>query len=457
MALAQARELDKERAAAGPRSPLHGIPFVAKDLVNTAGVQTTGGFIAMQGAVPGRDAHVIAKLRAAGAILLAKTNMSDWLGRSRAGGGSSIAGQVVNPYDLQRTVAPSSSGVGASMAAWFAAAGIGSETGTSIRNPTTDGALVGLAPTEGLIGRSGAMANTFTHERLGPMARSMSDVAVMLDHLIGVDGEDLVTAQSLTSLPTTSYTTFLNPDGLRGARIGVLREMFREGPQHAAGLALAERAILDLHAAGALVVDPVLLGMDLTRTRMLKVNYWESETVLDAYFKHFGPSSPFTSVRDMVAKAPKLVKPSFAEYFDYAPGNDPEYQARLRGRKALREAVVALMDKLELDAVVFPYKTLPAELLDGGDEADQDPINAAVRSGDRVSDSDNYLSSMTGLPGLLVPMGYLAEGVPLALEFLGRPFSEPTLLTLASGYEARTHHRRAPATTPPLAGESFSY
>jgi Asp-tRNA(Asn)/Glu-tRNA(Gln) amidotransferase A subunit family amidase len=178
--------------------------------------------------------------------------------------------------------------------------------------------------------------------------------------------------------------------------------------------------------------------------------------VLDAYFKHFGAGSPFDSVRDMVAKAPTLVKPSFEEYFSYAPGNDPEYQARLRGRKALREAVVALLDKFELDAVVFPYKTLPAELLDGGDEPDADPINATVRSGDRVSESDNYLSSMTGLPGLLVPMGYLDEGVPLSLEFLGRAFSEPTLLKLASGYEAQTHHRRAPVSTPPLTGEAFA-
>jgi Asp-tRNA(Asn)/Glu-tRNA(Gln) amidotransferase A subunit family amidase len=456
-ALATARALDRERRASGPRSLLHGIPFVAKDLVNTAGVQTTGGFVAMKGAIPARDAHVIAKLRAAGAIVLAKTNMSDWLGRSRAGGGSSIAGQVVNPYDLKRTVAPSSSGVGASMAAWLAAAGIGSETGTSIRNPTTDGSLVGLAPTEGLIGRSGAMANTFTHERLGPMARSTFDVAAMLDHMIGVDGEDLVTAQSLPHLPTASYTTFLDVNGLRGARVGVLREMFREGPQHAEGLALAEKAILELHAAGAIVLDPAVLGMDLKRTRMLKVNYWESETVLDAYFKHFGHGSPFASVRDMIAKAPTLVKPSFEEYLGYSPGTDPEYQARLRGRRALREAIVALLDERALDAVVFPYKTLPAELLDGGDEPDADPINAAVRSGDRVSDSDNYLSSMTGLPGLLVPMGYTVDGAPLALEFLGRPFSEPTLLKLASGFEAQTHHRHAPASTPPLPGESFTY
>jgi len=342
------------------------------------------------------------------------------------------------------------------MAAWFAAAGIGSETGTSIRNPTTDGSLFGLAPTEGLIGRSGAMANTFTHERLGPMARNTFDVAVMLDHMIGIDANDLVTAQSLTHLPTASYTTFLDAAGLRGARIGVLREMFRSGPKHAEGLAMAANAILELHRAGAIVLDPVELGMDLTRTRMLKVNYWESETVLDKYFADFGAGSPFTSVRDMVAKVPELAKPSFAEYLSYSPGTDPEYQARLRGRRALREAVVALLDEFQLDAVVFPYKTLPAELLDG-DEPDRDPVNAVVRSGDRVSDTDNYLSSMTGLPGFVVPMGYTEGGAPLSLEFLGRPYSEPMLLKLASGYEAQTHHRRSPPSTPPLPGEVFSY
>jgi Asp-tRNA(Asn)/Glu-tRNA(Gln) amidotransferase A subunit family amidase len=278
----------------------------------------------------------------------------------------------------------------------------------------------------------------------------------MLDHMIGIDANDLVTAQSLTLLPTESYTTFLDAEGLRGARIGVLREMFREGPAHAEGLAIAEQAILELHAAGANVLDPVMLGVDLTRTRMLKVNYWEAEIVLDKYFADFGPGSPFTSVRDMVAKAPNLVKPSFAEYFDYSPGTDPEYRARLRGRKALRDAVVVLLDKFELDAVVFPYKTLPARLLDG-EEPEHDPINAGVRPGDRVSESDNYLSSMTGLPGLLVPMGYTREGVPLALEFLGRPYSEPTLIKLASGYEAKTRHRRPPETTPPLPGESFTF
>jgi amidase len=460
-ALATARALDEERARTGRRSPLHGIPFVAKDLLNTSEMQTTGGFVVLKGAVPAHDANVIKRLRAAGAIVLGKTNMSDWLGRSRPDGGSSVAGQVVNPYDLTRTVAASSSGTGAAMAAWFAAAGLGSETGTSIRNPTTDGSLVGLAPTEGLVGRSGAMANTFTHERVGPMARSAYDVAVMLDQMIGIDANDLVTAQSLTHLPRASYTTFLNAQGLRGARIGVLREMFRSGPKHAEGLALAEAAILALHKAGALVIDPVMLGMDLTRTRMLKVNYWEQETVLDKYFADYGPSAPFHSVREMIEKFPEAAKPSFAEYLSYAPGTDPEYQARLNGRRALRDAVVALMDKFELDAVVFPYKTLPAELLDGR-ERDTDPVNAAVRSGDRVSESDNYLSSMTGLPGMLAPIGYLKNGAgkngaALSLEFLGRPFSEPTLFGLVSGFEAQTKHRRAPASTPPLPGETFTY
>jgi amidase len=455
-ALEIARALDAERKANGRRSALHGIPVVAKDLINTADMQTTGGFIAMKGAIPQADAHVIAKLRAAGAVILGKTNMSDWLGRSRPDGGSSLAGQVINPYDLTRTVAPSSSGTGASMAAWFATAGLGSETGTSIRHPTTDGSLVGLAPTEGLIGRGGAMANTFTHERIGPMARNAYDLTVMLDALVGVDANDLITAQSLTQLPTVSYTSFLNPDGLRGARVGVLREMFRSGAQHVEGLVLAEQAVLALHKAGAAVYDPVALGIDLERTRMLKVNYWESETILNKYLVDFGPNAPFRSIREMVEKFPDLVKPGFAEDLRYSPGSDPEYQARLRGRKALREAAVSLMDKFALDALVFPYKTLPARKLNQREPA-EDPINEVVRSGDRVGASDNYLSSMTGLPGLLVPMGYTKEGAPLALEFLGRPFSEPTLIKLASGFEAQTKHREAPRSTPSLPGERFEY
>jgi amidase len=342
------------------------------------------------------------------------------------------------------------------MAAWLATAGVGSETGTSIRNPTTDGALVGLAPTEGLIGRGGAMANTFTHERLGPMCRSTHDLAVMLDSLVGIDADDLITARSLTHLPTASYTTFLNPEGLRGARIGVLREMFRSGPAHAEGLALAEKAIFELNRAGALVYDPVVLGINLDRTRMLKVNYWEAETILDKYFVDFGPNAPFRSVREMVEKFPQQAKSDFAENLKYAPNLDAEYQARLRGREALREAVVALMDKFQLDAVVFPYKTLPASKLKGR-ESDDTALNAVVRGGDRVSESDNYLSSMTGLPGLLVPMGQVADGVPLSLEFLGRPYSEPTLIKLASGFEAQTRHRKSPRHTPALPGEHFDY
>ena len=457
-ALATARALDAERLGTGRRSALHGIPVVVKDLINTADLPTTGGFIALKGAIPARDAHVIAKLRAAGAIILAKTNMSDWLGKSRPDGGSSIAGQVLNPYDLTRTVAPSSSGTGASLAAWFATVGLGSETGTSIRNPTTDGSLAGLAPTEGLVGRDGSMANTFTHERIGPMARNTHDLAVLLDHLTGIDGGDLVTMAMLPHARTSSYTTALAPSGLRGARVGVLREMFRSGPAHAEGLALTEKAVLDLHRAGAVVLDPVLLGLNLDRTRLLKVNYWESNVVLDRYFADFGPNAPFRSVREMVAKFPDLVKPSFAEYAAYSPGPDPEYQGRLAGRAALRAAVVELMDRHGLEAVVFPYKTLPAQKRGvRGEGASADPLNAFVRDGDRVSPSDNYLSSMTGLPGLVVPMGYTAEGAPLGLEFLGRPFSEATLIKLASGYEATTRHRRQPASTPALPGEKFSY
>jgi Asp-tRNA(Asn)/Glu-tRNA(Gln) amidotransferase A subunit family amidase len=410
----------------------------------------------MKGAVPQYDANVIKRLRDAGAIILAKTNMSDWLGKSRPDGGSSLAGQVVNPYDLSRTVAPSSSGVGASIGAYFATAGVGSETGTSIRNPTTDGSLVGLAGTEGLVGRGGSMGNTFTHERLGPMCRNAYDLAVMLDSLVGIDANDLYTAQSLPYLPTVSYTTFLNPDGLRGARVGVLRDMFRQGPAHAEGLAMADNAVFELRKAGADVYDPVTLGLNLDRVHTIKVNYWEQTTVLDKYLRDFGPNAPFHSIREMVAKFPDLVKPDFIAYLDLKPGPDPEYQSRLKSRRTLREALVALMDKYQLDALVFPYKTLPAQKLSGR-EPDNDPLNAIARAGDKVSPSDNYLSSMTGLPGMLAPMGYTKEGDPLALEFLGRPFSDPTLLKLVSGYEAQTHHRKPPPFVPALPGEKFSY
>jgi len=452
-ALTLARTLDEERKATGRRSPLHGIPIIVKDLLNTTDMPTTGGFARLKGAVPASDANVIARLRAAGAIILAKANMTDWLGRSQDGGGSSIAGPVANPYNLARRMAGSSSGTSAAMAAWFGSGGVGSETGTSIRNPTTDGSLVGLAPSEGLIGRGGAMAYTFTHERIGPMCRNTYDVAVMLDSMVGIDANDLVTAQALTQLPTVSYTTFLDKNGLRGARIGVLREMFRSGPLHAEGHALSDGAIFAMHKAGATVLDPVAVGLNLDRVRMLKVNYWEAETVLDKYLADFGPNSPFRTIRELLKKFPKDVSPSLLEYVDGRPGPDPEYQARLKGRQALRRALVALMETHDLDALVYPHKTITAR----GSNAQADVLNAVVRNGDRVTESDNYLSPMTGLPAILVPMGYTREGLPLAIEFLGRPFSEPMLLKLASGFEAQTAHRKPPAPVPPLPGEKFVY
>jgi amidase len=190
--------------------------------------------------------------------------------------------------------------------------------------------------------------------------------------------------------------------------------------------------------------------MNLDRVRMLKVNYWEQQTVLDKYFADFGARAPFHTVREMVEKFPDEVNASFREYLAYAPGADPEYQSRLKGRRALREAVVGLMDRLALDALVFPYKTVTTR-----GSAPEDPINRVVRDGDRVSPSDNYLSSMTGLPSVVMPMGYTDGGVPLALEFLGRPFAEPTLIKLASGFEAETHFRKPPASVPPLPGEQF--
>jgi amidase len=282
---------------------------------------------------------------------------------------------------------------------------------------------------------------------------------VTLDTLVGIDANDLYTAQALTHLPTVSYTKFVDPHGLKGARIGVLREMFRKGPAHAEGLALAEKAIFAIRKAGADVYDPVSVGMNLDRVHTIKVNYWEEEIILDKYLRDYGANAPFHTIQEMVQKFPTLVKPDFVSYAHYTL-TDPEYLSRLKARRSLKAALVALMDKFELDALVYPFKTLPAAKLSEerrvGDVG-TDPLNKISRPGDRVNESDNYLSSMTGLPGLLVPMGYTAEGIPLDLEFLGRPFAEPTLIKLASGFQSETHLRHSPPTVPPLPGETFSY
>ena len=443
-ALALARSLDLERRTQGPRGPLHGVPVALKDLFDTEDMPTTCGFLPMKDSVPLHDAYVVKRLREAGAIILMKANMSDWFGTPKPGDQSTVLGQTRNPYNPSITPGGSSGGTGAALAAVFAQVGLGTETGVSIRNPTANNSLVGLAPTRGLISRTGQTMTSFHQERCGPMGRSVYDVAALTDAIHGFDAEDLLSIACLGKTPTVPYTSYLVPDGLRGARIGVFRDLFRQGPRHAEGTALIEKAIEQMKAAGATIIDSVSTGLDLFPILAeSRSNYYEAQFSYDLYFRRLGPNAPIRSVADLIRVGGSLVKPSIIQGVQEFNSlmDHPEYQARMKTQEMLRDAVLTLMDKYQLDALVHPFKTLP-------------PEGHLVRE----LEKDNPLSSVTGLPAVLVPAGYTkAENGPISVEFLGRPFSEPILFRLAYGYEQTAKVRKTPELTPALPGESFVY
>lgn len=442
-ALETARALDKERKEKGPRSPLHGIPVMAKDVFDTADMPTTGGFKPMATSQPLKDSFVIDRLRKAGAIILAKLNQSDWYGTAPTGG-STLAGQVLSPYNPKKFPGGSSSGTGAAMAAWLGTVGLGSDTGGSIVIPSTLNNIVGISSTHGLVSRSGMMFSSPFQENGGPMGRSVYDCAAVLDVIAGFDAADLVTLEGLGKMPDHPYTAFVSPQGLSGARLGVLREMFRKGPKHEQGLALMDQALKDMKAAGAILVDPVLTGLDLIEAQADAGSAaFERAFAINHYLAGLGSNAPIRTVDEMIAKARDIVKPTIIEAakIESLDHHKPLFAA-IRGKEVLRGALVALMEKYQLDAIILPFRTFLTEDI---------PVGS-----DRPPDIRNNLSSYTGLPTIIVPGGFFAaDGMPFAVQFLGRPFSEPTLIKVASGFEAKTGHRKAPKSTPALAGESI--
>ncbi len=443
-ALAVAKQLDIERKEKGPRSKLHGIPVVLKDLFDTKDMPTTAGFLPMKNSQPLYDATVVARLRDAGAIVLAKVNMSDWFGVPKLGDQSTVLGRTLNPYNLALTPGGSSGGTGAALAASFAQIGLGSETGVSIRNPTANNSIVGLAPSRGLIPRAGQVMTSFMQERAGPMARSVYDVAALTDVVSGFDAEDLMTTASLGKTPKESYTVFLRKDGLRGARIGVFRDLFRKGEMHKEGVALVEKAIAQMKEAGAVIVDPISTGIDLfTLLEDTRTNYYEAQFSYNLYFRRLGPDAPIKNMDELLEKGGSLVKPSIVQGYKEFNSlmHNPDFLARKDTQETLKEAILELMVKYRLDAVVYPFKSVPPE--------------AHTEKG---LEKDNPFSSITGLPAVLVPTGYTKkENGPIAIEFLGKPFSEPTLFKLAYAYEQISKNRKLPVSVPALPGERFSY
>lgn len=447
-AIATARALDAERAKSGPRSPLHGIPVLLKDVFDTYDMPTTGGYLPLQGVVPPRDATIVKRLREAGAVMLAKVNQSDWYASPDTMASSTIGGSTLNPFALDRTPGWSSAGTGAGLAAHFGTVGLGSETGFSIRTPTSDSNLFGLSTTSGLISRAGQMWSYITGERGGPMAHSVYDLAVTLDVIAGFDSADLWTANSLGKMPMKPYASFLDPDGLNGARVGVLKEAWDFSPVEPAAVALAKRAIAVFAQHGASVFDPVALDIDLPA--YLDANLFPSTHerihAIDEYLARQGPDYPFQNASQLLLETEMPIREQDRQAIEHPVDldRDPKFRATLEGRTRLREAVVDLMDRWGLDALIYPHK------LHG-------PLKIGHKDDPERAYRPNQMSPVAGLPAFIVPMGFTEDGLPVGLEILGRPWSEPTLIKLASGFEAVTDNRRVPVSTPPLPGEHIEY
>jgi len=450
-ALAQARALDAERQAKGSRGPLHGIPIVLKDVFDTYDLPTTGGYLPLKGVKPTKDSFIAKQLRAAGVVIIGKTNQSDWYASPPLIASSTIAGNTLNPYDLKRTPGWSSTGTAASMAAVFGAAGLGSETGFSIRTPTNDANLYGLASTSGLISRDGQMWSYITGERGGPICRSMYDLCTILDTIAGFDTFDLWTAQSLGHMPDKPYVSFLSKTGLRGARVGVLKEGWNFTPIEPEMDALVTGALAVFEKNGAKLVNPVSLGIDLKQYLAANTSpsRFERVAAVDHYLARQGPNYPFHNAKELLLDHPEVPgRPANRAAIEHPIdlNHDPEYRASLAGKAALRQAVIDLMDKYQLDALIYPHRLRKAELI------------GTPRPSETIYNHTIQLSPITGLPALIVPMGFTPEGEPSGLEILGRPWSEPTLIKIGSGYEATAGAvRQLPRSTPILAGEGIDY
>ncbi len=439
-----ADQLDAERQSSGPRGPLHGVPVAIKDNIDTHDqMTTTAGSLALEGSIPPQDSFVAQKLREAGAIILAKANMSEWAywrGFKASSGWSGRGGQCRNAYALDRNPCGSSSGSGVAASANLVALTIGTETGGSIMCPSSINGLVGIKPTVGLWSRSGIIPISHSQDTAGPMTRTLRDGAVLLGAITGVDPRDEATAASEGNAHT-DYTQFLDSDGLRGARIGVARNFpgFDERV-----LAVFDQAVEDLKAAGAEVVDPANIpSMDNAHwyselpTRVL--NY-EFKANINKYFESLGPNAPVKSLTELIAfnnenrdrEMPFFGQERLIASEEAGPLTDPAYLEALSTvqRQARTEGIDSLVNEHNLDAIVAPTRD-PAWLTDH-------------IMGDRLQGGSSAgVAAIAGYPDISIPMGFVS-GLPVGISFFGARWSEPTLLKVAYGYEQATNRRQAP-------------
>ncbi len=443
-ALQEAESLDADFAASGQVGPLHCIPVLLKDQVETREMPTTYGSALFEGFVSGRDATIVVRMQEAGAIVLAKTNMGEFASRYVG----SAFGAIRNAYDPTRNPSGSSGGTGAGVAANFGMVGIGEDTGGSIRGPAAVHSLVGLRPTVPLISRHGMMPANPSSDTLGPMTRTVWDAARLLEVIAGYDQNDPVTAYAAGEVPD-SYAEGLDADGLRSARIGVIRESMDpktdpEADDYRQVRVVIAQAIADLRSLGALVVDPVAVPhLDVVEETYVG-NSFETEPAMNAYLAEHA-DAPIKTVQDILLSG--IVTPWRAKGLMKVVGkstDDPAYLPILKARERLRRSVLTVMADNQLDALV--YATFDHETT----EIAPDVLTNADTEDGYAKGNNRYLSPIIGFPALTVPAGFTADGLPVGLEFLGRPFTEATLLRLGFAYEQGTRRRKPPPATPAL-------
>ena len=449
-ALAEAKALDAERKAGKVRSPIHGIPIVLKDNYNTFDLPTTGGSQLLKGSIPSSDAFVVKKLRDAGAIILAKVNMSEFAsGGGAPNGFSSMGGQTRNPHDLTKGPAGSSGGTGASIASAFAQFGMGTDTGGSIRGPSSVNGIVGLKPTRGLLSRNGIIPLALSLDTGGPMARSVSDIAVSLGIMTGVDPKDEATKTSAGKFEK-DYTKFLKTGSLKGARIGVARDFFG---QSAETDRVMEESITKLKSLGATVVDIKFPEYFMRARRGMSTMGTEFKAQVADYLATLGPGYPKT-LAELVAKASDPAtgytspwkRDSMKKTLETASEiDDPVFLSTTHeGYALVRSTVLAVFAKDRLDALVYPTSPKPAQ-----------PIGTGTLGGDRAAAADgaaspSSIANQTGFPDLIVPAGMTNDGLPVTISFFGPAYSEGKLISYGYDFEQATHARVLPKNTPVL-------
>jgi len=444
-ALEIAERLDAERRAGRVRGPLHGIPVLLKDNIDTHDrMTTTAGSLALEGSIPPRDAHIVTRLREAGAILLGKASLSEWANfRSTrsSSGWCARGGQGKNPYALDRSPCGSSSGTGGAIAANYAAVGVGTETDGSIVCPSNANSLVGIKPTIGLVSRSGIIPIAHSQDTAGPMARTVTDAAILLTAMAGPDPNDEATTP-LRGRPPIDYTRFLDPRGLRGARIGVARNRFF-GYSPAAD-AIVEEAIEAMRREGAEIIDPADIPHvgeydDSEYTVLL----YEFKADLNAYLASLGPNAPVRTLADIIEfnernrarEMPYFGQEIFYMAQEKGPLTEKEYLDALEKNRRLsrEEGIDAVLREHRLDAIVAPTGSPPWTI---------DLVN-----GDHYLGGSSQPAAVAGYPSITIPAGYVF-GLPVGISFIGTAWSEPTLIRLAYALEQTLQARRPPRFLP---------